>query len=293
MPVKQLIFTQLLTAALSAQAAAPATKLEFDVASVKANKSGSSQVGSNIPLGPGSVFPANGGHLVIQNIPLFGLIAFAYKITGDQEQALRLELPPWVQSERFDVEARSSASPTKDDMRMMMRALLADRFRAVIRTEERQLSIYNLVLLKEGKLGPRLRQHPAGDDACAPLPPSAEYPENCGGLLPMPHGPGRLSKFGARNVTVQFMANQLSIMGQLNRHVTDRTGLTGTFDFALEWSPEPNGGAGPAEASPSDDPPPGPGFSQALGTQLGLKLISAKGPVEILVVDHIERASGN
>jgi uncharacterized protein (TIGR03435 family) len=90
----------------------------------------------------------------------------------------------------------------------------------------------------------------------------------CGGLVPLPHGPGQISKFGARNVTLGFIASQLSIMGQLVRHAIDQTALTGNFDFSLEWSPEP------ANPTPAADALPGPTFAQALGEQLGLKLVA-------------------
>lgn len=110
----------------------------------------------------------------------------------------------------------------------------------------------------------------------------------CGGLVPLPHGPGRIAKFGARNVTMTFIANQLSIMGQLGRPVIDRTGLSGNFDFSLEWSPESTN----PQTEPLE-PLPGPTFGSALSEQLGLKLSAETGPVDTLIVDHIERPSEN
>jgi uncharacterized protein (TIGR03435 family) len=110
----------------------------------------------------------------------------------------------------------------------------------------------------------------------------------CSGLLPLPHGPGQIAKFGASNVSMIFIANQLSIMGQLGRPVLDRTGLEGNFDFALEWSPE-----SPNPQTTAPDPLPGPTFQQALGEQLGLKLVPQIGPADFLIVDHVERPSGN
>jgi uncharacterized protein (TIGR03435 family) len=275
---------------------AAADKMEFEVVSVKPNKSGSSNKGSNIPLGPGSLFPSVGGRLSIVNHPVMTLIAFAYKITGDQEQALRLQVPGWVLSDSFDIEARAAGTPTKDEMRLMVRSLLADRFKLVIRAETREVPIFALVLLKPEQPGPRLRRHPP-ESSCVPGVEAvmqvndSGFPVTCGGLVPMPHAGGRLSKFGARNVTMTFIANQLSIMGLLGRHVQDQTRLTGNYDFTLEWSPELTGAQ--ATDAALQEVPPGPTFQQALAQQLGAKLVSQKGLADILIVDHVEHPSEN
>jgi uncharacterized protein (TIGR03435 family) len=274
-------------------------KLEFEVASVKPNKTGDPAGRTNVPLGPGTLFTPTGGRFSVVNYNLYAFIGFAYKLTGDQDQALQSQLPAWVFSDHFDIEARAAGNPSKDELRLMVRSLLADRFKLVIRSETRQAPIFALLLSKPGKTGPRLRPHP-DDSSCKPAAPTAPitqidlngdgFPVICGGLVPMPHGAGRLYKFGARNVTMQFIANQLSIMGQLSRHVQDQTGLTGMFDFALEWSPELTAAQG---ANPDTENQPGPTFLEALGDQLGVKLVSQKGPVDVLVVDHIEHPSGN
>lgn len=229
-----------LTAVLVAlMAAHAADRLEFEVASVKPNNTGSPAGQTNVPLGPGNVYTPTGGYLSVVNYPAAALIAFAYKITGDQEQYLRAHLPDWVLTERFDVEARAAGNPTKDEMRMMVRALLADRFKLAMHYETRQTPVFAMVLSKPGKAGPRLRQHPE-DFPCITAatpqlpPPEDGFPSLCSGLVPMPHGPGRIAKFGASNVTMTFIANQLSIMGQLGRPVQDQTGLSGNFDFTLE-----------------------------------------------------------
>jgi len=285
------VLLRCILALMAAQGAAD--RLEFEVASVKPNRTGSNTGHTNVPLGPGNVFAPTGGYLSIVDYPAAALIAFAYKITGDQEQYLRSHLPDWVLSDRFDVEARAAGNPTKDEMRLMVRSLLADRFAVALHYESRQVPVFALVLAKPGTTGPQLRQHPA-DPPCTTLAtPQIQtlddgFPMLCGGLLPLPHGTGRLSKFGARAVTMTFIANQLSIMGQLGRPVFDRTGLTGDFDFTLEWSPEP--------ASPQTveaDLPPGPPFREAVAAQLGLNLVSQTGPADFLIVDHVERPSAN
>lgn len=282
--------TLVLLALLSARGA---ERLEFEVASVKPNNTGDRVSQTNVPLGPGSVFTPTGGYFSAVNYPAMAMIAFAYKITGDQEQYLRAHLPDWVLSDRFDFEARAAGNPTKDEFRMMVRALLADRFKLAIHSETRQAPVVGMVLSKAGKTGPRLRQHPQ-DSSCptasAPALPIDDdgFPMICGGLYPLPHGPGRIAKFGASNVTLTFMANQLSIMGQLSRPVLDQTGLNGNVDFSLEWSPE-----SPNPQTVEAEPPPGPTFKEAVSEQLGLKLLSQTGPANFLVVDHIERPSGN
>src|SRR5437660_7256905 len=93
-------------------------KLVFETASVKANKTGDRAANSNVPLGPGSVFTPTGGYLSVVNYPLFSLIAFAYHLTGYQEELLRSRAPDWVLSDRFDVQARAAGNPTKDELRL-------------------------------------------------------------------------------------------------------------------------------------------------------------------------------
>jgi uncharacterized protein (TIGR03435 family) len=285
---------------IAAQVAAQTAKNpEFEVASVRANKSGDHIAQANFPLGPGSVYVPNGGHFSATNQPLANYIYFAYRIMGNQEQALRAQLPEWVTTEHFDIEARTNGNPaldTKDQMRLMMRSLLADRFKLVMHTETRQVPVFGLVLAKPGKTGPWLQAHP-DDSSCSTGPAPAEdqlagqFPALCGGLLPMPPAPGRAVKFGARNVTMEFIANQLTALGQLDRPVFDQTGLHGSFDFALEFTPEPTGNRPPA-AVPADVPQ-GPAFMEALQDQMGLKLLSQKGPSDALVLDHVERPSAN
>jgi uncharacterized protein (TIGR03435 family) len=103
--------------------------------------------------------------------------------------------------------------------------------------------------------------------------------------------PSTGAKAGSRNTTMALLAGALPGLGRLDHPVVDQTGLGGRFDFTLEWVPESN-----RPAQPGVEPPPepqGPSFLAALGEQLGLKLQSTKAPLQILVVDHVERPSGN
>src|SRR5580658_4582696 len=290
---KHILLSGVVAARLAAQSA-PA-KLEFEVASVKPNKSDGPPHANN-PLGPGNVYSPYGGYFQAINFPLYTYILFAYKIMGNQEQFLRTQIPAWVMSDRFDIEARAEGNPEKDQMRLMMRSLLADRFKLGIHFETREVPVFAIVLLKAGKTGPTLQSHPA-DYPCSTVPQASQsqnadpYPALCSGLFGLPPtAPGR-QRVGARNVTMEFIANQLSGVGQLERPVIDTTGLSGNFDFALEWTPE-RLAAQPAVTDSQTDTT-GPTFLEAIKDQLGLKLESQKGPAQVIILDHVEHPSEN
>src|SRR5580704_2935882 len=120
-----------LAAALLAQSPA-ASKLEFEVASVKLNKSGDPPPYANSPLGPGTVFLANGGRFFATDQSLMTYIAFAYKVQGIQFKDLASQLPGWVNTENFDIDARTRPDITKDQMRLLMQSLWAERFKLKI-----------------------------------------------------------------------------------------------------------------------------------------------------------------
>ncbi len=139
----------------------------FDVVSVKQNNSDTPST-ANFPLGPGDVYVTNGGYFTASGFPLATYIYFAYKIMGNDMQAVAQQLPGWVLSDRFDIQARTDGDPAKDkkdQMRLMMRALLADRFKLVSHYETRQVSVFGLGPAKAGKIGPTLQAHPS-DAAC-------------------------------------------------------------------------------------------------------------------------------
>jgi uncharacterized protein (TIGR03435 family) len=275
--------------------AQPTQQPAFDVASVKPGRS-SGQSASNFPLGPGDAYTPNGGYFSATNLPLITYVAFAYKLMGNQVQILLDHSPGWVTTEPFDIQARVEGNPGKDQMRLLMRSLLADRFKLSIHEEARQVSVAALVVAKEGKLGPQIRPHPA-DSPCpkdaAPSVTSSDtrFPLLCGGIVQMQASvPGRL-RFGARNVTLDFIAKSLSAGTSSGLPMVDRTGLGGTFDFNLEWTPEIRGPVKPSVDAQLDHS--GPTFEEALREQLGLKLESQKGSLSVFVLDHVERPSGN
>jgi uncharacterized protein (TIGR03435 family) len=280
------------------------TQLAFEVASIKPNKS-DAPAQSNFPLNAGSMYTANGGLFSATNFPLVTYIFFAYNIVGNQAHFLVPQMPGWVMSERFDIQARAAGNPTKDQMRQMMRALLADRFKFAVHTEMREAPVLAFVLAKPGKTGPQLQPHPANAPCetsvepattANPVPNSLSqqvsgFPASCNSILGIPPSvPGR-SRLGGRSVTIGFMADMLSQRVDLGRPIIDATGLTGTFDFLLEFTPESRD-LTPTGSNASADPD-GPSFRQAVQDQLGLKLQARKISMEVLVLDHVEHPSEN
>jgi uncharacterized protein (TIGR03435 family) len=281
-------------------------KMEFDVASVKQNTAAPSAqtVHSNIPLGPQDLFTPTGGLLSSTNWLLFQYLVFAYKLTADQTKAVISQLPKWATTDRYDIEARASGNPTKDQFRLMMQALLADRFKLAIHFETKQLPIFALVLNKPGKFGPQFRQHPV-DAPCsnAPPPPNTTpgqvptvaggFPEPCGAFqVWRADTPGHLHA-GGRNMPMAMIATSFgfSPLTGVDRPILDKTELTGGFDFIMEFAPQINGPLPPGVDFQAD--PTGPTFLEALKEQLGLKLDSQTGPVDLIVVDHVEQPSEN
>jgi uncharacterized protein (TIGR03435 family) len=272
-------------------------KLEFEVASVRQNKT-NDKGSMNVDPTPGDGMAPTGGLYSARNIVLVQYIAFAYKLTNRQLQSVVSQVP-WVSEDRFDIEARAEGNPTKEQYRQMMQSLLADRFKMAVHFETRQVPLYGLVLAKPGKLGPQLRLHRADDPVCTtpaeamrgPAPVDAEgFPERCGGPQSMkPSVPGRM-KSGGRDVPMSRFAAILTGVGVVDRPMVDQTGLQGTVDYSVEWMQVAANVPFGSEFHPDESAPT---FEQALKEQLGLKMMSQKGPVDFFVVDHVEHASEN
>ncbi|MGH9237252.1 MAG: TIGR03435 family protein [Vicinamibacterales bacterium] len=232
------------------------SRLAFDVASVRPNKSGSTAV---------SMRRLGGGFEAV-NVTPRDLILVAF----DVPRFAIADLPSWAESERFDVSARADASrppaPANADM-AMLRALLEDRFRLTVHTDMREMQVYALVMARrDGQPGPQLRRSTVDCQAAA-----AGAGSPCGGQ----NGPG-FSK-GVGRVISGFV---LFLSSQVRRPVIDRTGLTGTWDIDLTFNPD----------SPDD---PRPSLFTALQEQLGLRLEPSRAPVQVLVIDRIERPAEN
>ncbi len=262
--------------------AQPAARLAFDVASVR-QAQGDGKPRSNLALGPGNVWGPSGGVLSAKNFSLLMYIRFAYRMTDYQSDALQAKLPGWASTERFDIEARTdNANATKDQMRQMMQSLLADRFGVAVHYESRNVPVYALVLVTQGAMGPKLRQHPA-DATCpgfssllktadgkpvASLPDAGPdgFPTFCGGILDVPaSAPDRYS-FGARDVPMSTIAGSFSSSGNLGRPVVDETGLRGNYDFVLDYTPDPR----PNVATDSGGPLVSRGIETAARIETGI-----------------------
>jgi uncharacterized protein (TIGR03435 family) len=264
-------------------------KMSFDVVSVKQNTSDeASHV--NFPL-DGDTYSANGGLFSATSIYLGAYIRFAYKLPLDQYKRLDAQLPKWAFIEFFDIQARAKGNPTKDQMRLMMQSLLADRFRLKVHTETQQLPVFMLALEKPGKTGPGLQPHPDTmpcADPAAVSSRSLDEPTPLCGVLLAKRSPGNTDVgFGMRKVSAQQITSFLGILGNLDRPLLNRTGLVGDFDVTIEYA---------TEIPPGSDlqaDPAAPTFLEALKDQLGLKLEPAIGPVNVLVIDHLEEPSPN
>jgi bla regulator protein BlaR1 len=270
-------------------------KAEFEVASVKKNVS-ADPPHSNVGLTNLDEASPNGGLLAAAKFSLAVYIGFAYKLTPSQEQLIAL--PKWAASEQFDIQARAGGNATRDQMRLMMQALLADRFKLAVHTETRQLPIFGMVLDKPGKTGPQLTRLPedvpcAAGSAFAPAPAAPKQDDwfaPCAGLGILLVS-GHLHAAGS-NMTIEEIASHMQVASwpRLDRPVIDRTGLSGKFDFRIEFTPAFNGPAPVPNFQPDES---GPTFVEALKEQLGLKLVPQTGPVEVLVIDHVEEPSEN
>lgn len=279
--------------------------MAFEVASVKLKKDRSRSLGRppGFPLDPGDAFtdPRSGGSphgRFSAGWPVTVYISFAYKLmlTPDQRQAMLAHLPKWVDTDEFEIDAKAAGNPTKDQMRLMMQSLLAERFHLAVHYETQEMPVYALTLIKPGKWGPKLIRHADGPpcDASATSPAGADpdpdgevFPPICYLQMGWRKRNGR-TVMGSRDTTMALLTFYLSTAG---RPVVDRSGITDRIDYRMEWTPESNG-----PGTPGGDVPPDPQalpFMDAVREQLGLKLELTKAPVQTLVIDHIERPSEN
>ncbi len=248
---RPIIAVLLASGALIAQSAP-----QFDVASIKPNKSG---------VGYWQTRPFQGGHFAAVNASLKNLIGLAWGIRDFQIESG----PSWLSSEHYDLEAKAEGDPSYQQLGPMLQALLENRFQLKVHRETKELPVYALVVMKNG---PKFHASDLG-----PCPPKETPEESCGGV--------RFSQSGlsVKRMPMSAVTDALAglggfgLGGSIGRPVVDETGLQGNFDFTLEWTPDPNG----------------PSIFTALQEQLGLKLEPATRPLDVVIVGHAEHPSEN
>ena len=281
----------------------------FEVASVKPSApSPEGRIRVGMRGGPGSPDP---GQITYSNVSLKNIVQNAYNVKGYQ-----ISGPNWLDSQRFDIVAKIPKGATKEQFQKMLQNLLAERFKLVLHHETKELPMYALVV---GKNGPKLKESPKEDPAATaaappPTPPmdGARMRVDKDGKPQLPPGMGKgammmmMSPNGvqltANGVKIGALAELLS--NQVGRPVTDETKLTGEYDVSLNFAPENMGG--PLGGMPPPPPPPdggpihsvggsdsggAPTISVAIQEQLGLKLEAKKGPVDLLVIDSMEKVA--
>jgi uncharacterized protein (TIGR03435 family) len=269
---------------------APAAAPTFEVASIKANNSGDGRV----------MMQNQPGRFIATNITLRLMIRNAYQLQDFQITGG----PGWIASDHFDINAKipdefrdlPPARPGNGPgpLQQMLRSLLVERFKLTTHMETKDSPIYALVLARsDGKLGPNLKKSETDCEA------AFAAGRRRGGPMPPPPGPPQPGdtipcgiRIGMGNMTVggvplSQVANSLAMFA--GRVVLDRSGLTGNYDFSMTWTPDqmPQRPPGGPDLPPID--PNGPSLFTAVQEQLGLKLDSQRGPVEVLVIDRAEK----
>ena len=285
----RLLITVVCGALLQAQSVPSAATPKFDVVSVKTCKPGVMVAGGS---SPGSLHIGCG---TLANADNTGLVQLAYNryASGQLTSYGVIPIeggPDWIHSETFEIDAKSDGHPSFQMMEgPMMQAILEERFKLRIHRETRQGPVYELIL---GKGSPKLK--PYQDGRCTPvflgrtLPPLPSGQHYCRNMV----SPRGVEFEGG---TLSMLAGLLNLI--LDRPVIDKAGITNYFEIHLVFSPDDSAAPRPATADPGApaavSSPDAPGIFQAIQEQLGLKLVPAKGPVDVLVIDRIERPSEN
>jgi uncharacterized protein (TIGR03435 family) len=244
------------------------SQLKFEVASVKP----STEQTMSIRVMPG-------GRLVA-TAPLKLLIMKAYSL----QYSRIIGGPEWINVDRFEIEAKAGQDANPAQAMPMLQSLLEDRFRMKVRRENRETPVYDLAVDKGGsKLAPsKVSECPPSDTLTPSAQPDAAPPAPCGQIRIVPSASG--VRMEGDRVPIAELVRVLSV-GLPDRPVLDRTNLTGLFDIRLHFIEERPG-------TPDSDSS-GPTMFIAVQEQLGLKLESSKGPVEFLIIDHVEHPTAN
>jgi uncharacterized protein (TIGR03435 family) len=232
----------------------------FEVASIKPNNTAPNN----------SEFHFDGGRFTAENVPTSFLIIWAYQVRRFQLSGG----PNWIDSAKFDLAAKPEGGASLTQMQLMMQTLLEERFKLQLHRETKEHPVY---LLVPAKSGIKVRASAADCEALA-REQSAGQPSRrqCGAWF---SGPNQFT--GTKISMSEFVEDLANLLG---RPVVDKTGFTSDFDVSLQWTPVEQDNSDAASS---------PAIFTALQEQLGLKLESGKGPVETLVIDHIEKPSEN
>jgi len=249
--------------------AAQSAPLAFDAVSVRENTTLSEE---------GLISAPSPGRFTVTNLPVAVMIRYAYRLRDYQ----LVDTPGWASTTRYDVIAtypEGLATPSDDQVRRMVRALLADRFGLQVHLETRPLPVYELrVARRDGTLGPQLV--PSTVDCKQPPPP----PVNGRGGFPVCQGFQTRSFIQGRGQTLDGLASLLQAM--VKQRVLNLTGLTGPYDINVRWGEA----RGPAEQASVDEIA---AMMTALQEQLGLKLEAGRAPEDVIVVDAVRRPPAN
>lgn len=260
-----------LLSALSISGLLVAQAPEFDAASVKPAPPGTEYGGMR--GGPGTSSPRQIEYMATT---LRAVTARAYGV-----QRFQVVGPPWFDEERFDIVAKVPLGSTAPQLLLMLQKLLADRFKLALHKENRTSVTYEMTVAKTG-LKMQTSAAPQTPDAPpAGVPPSA--PAYSG--LMMRYSGEKVEVYGQRVTMRQLIVWATE---QADRPIVDKTGLTGTYDFVMPWTPQSRGADKVEEGGPADVQV-GDTLNSALEKHLGLRLVPRKEPVEMLIIDHLER----
>jgi len=240
----------------------------FEVATIKPSD----------PNRPGKLFTVRGTDVVTINTTLNDLISMAYNLHAKQISGG----PSWLDSEKYDITGRPDAKgqPSVAQIKVMLQKLLADRFQLKFHREKKELAVYAIT----------------ADKAGTKISKSEADPNGLPGLFFGGAGPGGGVNFNVRNATLAEVAQTLQ-GSVLDKPVVDQSGLEGKYDFIVKFTPDPGqmaafGGGGGAPAAPANPDAP-PDLFAAFTQQLGLRLETSKAPVDVLVIDKIEKPTAN
>jgi len=241
----------------------------FEVATIKPSDPGR----------PGKLFTVRGRDVITINTTMNDLITMAYNVHARQITGG----PAWLDSEKYDVTGRPDVpgQPSVAQIKIMLQKLLADRIQLKFHREKKELSVYAIGVAKTGAKISRSQSDPNG------LP----------GLFFGGAGTGGGVAFNVRNATLAEVASTLQ-GSVLDKPVVDQTGLAGKYDFTVKFTPDPGqmagfGPAGPPPPPAAENPDAPPDLFAAFQQQLGLKIETSKAPVDVLVIDKIEKPSAN